>query len=153
MYTMQLYMNNQLIERVSSVKFLGIWISANLTWNVHVDHICKKARKIIGFLHRSFQNAPLSIHRSIHRSCSSNLGLRFHNISPIKPTALNPPSALLSASFCKVGISPKMSFYLKPISLFSPNVVTLTLSAICTKSSIISAPLPTHSGPSTSWPP
>ncbi len=63
---LQRFMNNQLIERVCSVKFLGIWISANLTWNVQVDHICKKARKIIGFLHRSFQNARLSIRRSLY---------------------------------------------------------------------------------------
>ena len=63
---MQLLMNNQPIERVSCVKFLGIWISSNLSWNDQIDHICKKARKTIGYLHRSFHSAPPQTRRSLY---------------------------------------------------------------------------------------
>ena len=57
---MILYPNNQPIEWVSSAKFLGIWITQNLSWNLQVDHICKKARRTIGFIHRAFHSAPVS---------------------------------------------------------------------------------------------
>ena len=57
---LQLLMNNQ-PERVSCVKFLGIWISSNLSWNDQIDHICKKARKTIGYLH-----SPPQTRRSLY---------------------------------------------------------------------------------------
>ena len=63
---MQLLMNNQPIERVSCVKFLGIWISCNLSWNDQIDRMCKKARKTIGYLHRSFYSAPPQTSRSLY---------------------------------------------------------------------------------------
>jgi hypothetical protein len=37
--------NDTVIERVSHAKVLGLFISADLTWNVHVDYILKKANK------------------------------------------------------------------------------------------------------------
>ena len=63
---MILHLNNQPIERVSSAKFLGIWITQNLSWNLQVDHICKKARRTIGFIHRAFHSAPVSTRRILH---------------------------------------------------------------------------------------
>ena len=63
---LNLTLNGLPIERVSSAKFLGVWLSDKLSWNLHIDHICKKARKIIGFIHRSFQSAPFSIRRSLY---------------------------------------------------------------------------------------
>ena len=63
---MILHLNNQPIERVSSAKFLGIWITQNLSWNLQVDHICKKARRTIGFIHRAFHSAPVSTRRILY---------------------------------------------------------------------------------------
>ena len=40
---MQLYLDNQVIERVSSAKFLGILISESLSWSLYIDHMCKKS--------------------------------------------------------------------------------------------------------------
>ena len=34
-------------------------ITNKLSWNIHVDTPCKKARKIIGFIHRAFHSAPV----------------------------------------------------------------------------------------------
>ena len=59
-------MNNQVIERVSSVKFLGIHISFSLSWNVHIDYVCKKARKIIGYIHRTFNSASPTTRRFLY---------------------------------------------------------------------------------------
>jgi len=58
--------NNQLIERVSSAKFLGILLTDKLSWNLHVDLMCKKARKTIGFIHRSFHSAPINTRRTLY---------------------------------------------------------------------------------------
>ena len=63
---MQLYLDNQVIERVSSAKFLGILISDSLSWSLYMDHICKKARRIIGFIHRAFSSAPICTRRILY---------------------------------------------------------------------------------------
>jgi hypothetical protein len=54
------------IERVSSTKFLGVHISSNLSWNEHVDHICKKSRKTIGYIHRAFNCASPTTRRILY---------------------------------------------------------------------------------------
>jgi hypothetical protein len=37
-----IYMNNVELERVPSVKFLGVTIDECLSWNEHVDKTCKR---------------------------------------------------------------------------------------------------------------
>ena len=63
---LNLTLNGVCIERVTSAKFLGIHLSSKLSWNAHVDAICKKARKMIGFIHRFFQSAPSNIRRTLY---------------------------------------------------------------------------------------
>ena len=46
------------IERVNDVTFLGILISTQLSRNIHIDVICKKARRRLGLIHRNFHLAP-----------------------------------------------------------------------------------------------
>jgi hypothetical protein len=41
----QLTINNISLDTVQSFKLLGITISSDLTWNIHVDNICAKASK------------------------------------------------------------------------------------------------------------
>ena len=40
------------IERVSSYKYLGIYVDASLSWSAHIDYICSKAQQRIYFLRR-----------------------------------------------------------------------------------------------------
>ena len=49
-----LYVNGSALERVSSYKYLGIIISADLTWANHIKGIATKTRKQIGLLYRRF---------------------------------------------------------------------------------------------------
>ena len=42
------------VEHVSSFKLLGVVITSDLTWKIHIQHIICKARKLLGFLHRVF---------------------------------------------------------------------------------------------------
>ncbi len=44
--------NNQIINRVYSTKYLGITITHNLNWNKHCDMICGKANSTLGLLRR-----------------------------------------------------------------------------------------------------
>ena len=49
-----LYLNATELEQVASYKYLGVIITTNLSWQLHVTSMCKKARKLIGMLYRNF---------------------------------------------------------------------------------------------------
>ncbi len=49
-----LLLDGSLLQQVSEFKYLGITISADLSWRPHIDTICRKTRKLIGLLHRRF---------------------------------------------------------------------------------------------------
>ena len=49
-----LYLNNVQIESVSHFRYLGVWISDDLSWSKHVESICCKARRILGYMFRTF---------------------------------------------------------------------------------------------------
>ena len=45
------------IETVSSIKYLGIILSNDLSWSAHINATCCQAKRIIGFLYRHFHLA------------------------------------------------------------------------------------------------
>ena len=57
-----IYLSNQLkissvpLEQVPSFKYLGVWRTEKLSWSKHIiiDHITKKASKLVGLLYRRF---------------------------------------------------------------------------------------------------
>ena len=44
------------IERVDSIKYLGLTIKDNLSWSEHISKICSKARRLVGMLFRQLYN-------------------------------------------------------------------------------------------------
>jgi hypothetical protein len=40
------------LERVQSYKYLGIYLSSDLSWNNHVDYACSRANRALGFVRR-----------------------------------------------------------------------------------------------------
>ena len=50
--TLELSINNESINRVSSVKSLGVFIDENLTWQTHIDKLSKKIASGIGAIKR-----------------------------------------------------------------------------------------------------
>eukprot|EP00061_Rhincodon_typus_P004944 g23780.t1 len=45
-----IYINGAVVERVDSIKFLGVMITNNLSWTSHVDATVKKAQQRLLFL-------------------------------------------------------------------------------------------------------
>ena len=49
-----LYINGTALIKVDHYKYLGVWISHNLTWSKHIEETCKGASKQIGLIYRIF---------------------------------------------------------------------------------------------------
>ena len=47
-----LTINNFPIEQVSSTKSLGLFIDENLSWNTHIETVCRKISSALGFIKR-----------------------------------------------------------------------------------------------------
>lgn len=48
---MKLYIEDDRIECVDNIKYLGILLDENLNFNKHVDYICKKVSSKVVLLH------------------------------------------------------------------------------------------------------
>lgn len=55
------YLDSIALDSVSSYKYLGVNITSNLTWNVHIEHIINNANRMLGYLRRNFAKAPSSL--------------------------------------------------------------------------------------------
>ena len=50
------------METVSSFKYLGVILIIDFKWNLHVDAVCAKACKLLGFLYRTFRGGhPIAL--------------------------------------------------------------------------------------------
>lgn len=46
--------SNNLLESVTSYKYLGVHITSNVSWKLHTDHIIANANSMLGYLKRAF---------------------------------------------------------------------------------------------------
>ena len=44
--------NNILLSRTTSIKYLGVWLDDQLSWNAHVTQLLKKVSSLIGIIYR-----------------------------------------------------------------------------------------------------
>ena len=64
-----LHLGGQLLECVSSYKYLGVHISSDLSWIQHTQHVCMKAKKMIGLLYRNYyQHLPNTMLLQLYKS-------------------------------------------------------------------------------------
>ncbi|XP_077512732.1 uncharacterized protein LOC144123886 [Amblyomma americanum] len=66
------FMNSICIENVYTLKYLGVHLTSNLTWNDHIDEIISKANKTLGFIRRNLylanQSTKLLAYKALVRS-------------------------------------------------------------------------------------
>lgn len=61
-------LNNSPLSVVSSYKYLGLNITSNLSWHMHVDNICSNANRMLGYLRRNFSSAPSSLKLTLYKT-------------------------------------------------------------------------------------
>ena len=64
-----LLVNHSQLEKVTTFKYLGVWISSDLSWSTHVSKVCKNIRRLIGLLYRRFcrYSSPVTLYTSYIR--------------------------------------------------------------------------------------
>ena len=64
-----LLLNGSKLEKVSHFKYIGVWISDDLSWSKHIESICSKSCRTLGYIFRTFSpccepEAVLSLYKS-----------------------------------------------------------------------------------------
>ena len=65
---LDLSLNGHKISQVKTFKYLGLYIDAELKWDVHVNHLCEKVGRMISFLGRLRQFVNRRILNQLYRS-------------------------------------------------------------------------------------
>ena len=65
---LELKINNQVIEKVSEAKFLGVIIDEKLTWSAHINYLCKKIKCCTGVLNRIKDYIPAKLHKDLYHT-------------------------------------------------------------------------------------
>ena len=55
------------LENVDSIKYLGVTITNDLKWNTHINNICTKANRTLGFLRRNLFSCPLDVKEAAYK--------------------------------------------------------------------------------------
>ena len=56
------------LQQVSSVKYLGLLLTSDLTWSQHIDNICSKTRKLTGLFYRRFHHCHPQLMIRLYKS-------------------------------------------------------------------------------------
>ena len=55
------------LEKVESIKYLGVTITSDLRWNTHVSNVCTKANRTLGFLRRNLHSCPQEVKEAAYK--------------------------------------------------------------------------------------
>lgn len=61
-------LNNTILESVTSYRYLGVHITSDLTWSLHINHIVNNANRTLGYLRRNFSSAPASLKLLLYKT-------------------------------------------------------------------------------------
>lgn len=62
------HLNSKPLASVSSYKYLGVHITSNLSWKLHVEYVINNANRMLGYLKRNFFLAPSSLKLTMYKS-------------------------------------------------------------------------------------
>ena len=65
-------LHGQVLEAVTSAKYLGVDISNTLSWNSHIDRVVGIANRSLGFIRRNITSIPRNA--MSHLLCAFTLG-------------------------------------------------------------------------------
>ena len=54
------------LTAVECAKYLGVSIDSKLSFNQHVDNVCKKANSVLSFVRRNFKNCSRKIKEDLY---------------------------------------------------------------------------------------
>ena len=113
-----LTINNFPIEQVSSTKSLGVSIDENLSWNTHIETVCKKIPSTLGLIKRIRDFVPfytvLNIFNGLVKPqfdycslvwdcCSTGLAEKLQKLqNPVRLVYCCPPLMILVLQTCSV---------------------------------------------------
>ena len=55
------------LENVDNIKYLGVTITNDLKWNMHISNICTKANRTLGFLRRTLFSCPKNVKEAAYK--------------------------------------------------------------------------------------
>ena len=61
-------LHGHLLESVDKAKYLGVAINEDLEWESHINNICGKANKTLGFLRRNLNIGSTSVKEQVYKS-------------------------------------------------------------------------------------
>jgi hypothetical protein len=61
-------LHNQILKRVTSVKYLGCTINSDLNWSDHIQNITNKSNRTLGFLRRNLNISSVKIKEQAYKS-------------------------------------------------------------------------------------
>ena len=64
----QYSLHNQALESVDGAKYLGVYLSKDLSWNTHVNNITSTAYKTLGFVKRNVSTTHLSVRELAYKT-------------------------------------------------------------------------------------
>lgn len=62
------HLHNQELATVASAKYLGVTITNDLSWDEHINSICSKANKTLGFLRRNLRVGATQLKETAYKS-------------------------------------------------------------------------------------
>ena len=63
------------LDYVEKIKYLGVTITNDLKWNIHISNICTKANRTLGFLRRNLAACLRDVKESAYKRLVTHSGL------------------------------------------------------------------------------
>ena len=61
-------LSGHFLQAVTSHKYLGVTLSGDLKWNIHIDKVVSKANGMLGFVRRNLSNTPRKVKIQAYKS-------------------------------------------------------------------------------------